>query len=87
MFILQTFLIRRIVADATCIYDVGDGLQLDLRTLGLASDKGPKYSHISDADSTTRTFSWNGCFPYSAVNHGNCSNAAACYCRVYDRVH
>ncbi|UJR09729.1 hypothetical protein I4U23_013958 [Adineta vaga] len=77
--ILLSSFIQIINCDSECIYDVDDGLKLDLRTLGFANGKGPKYDYISNANPTSNTFSWNGCFPYSKLDQGNCSDAAACY--------
>ncbi|CAF1641989.1 unnamed protein product [Adineta ricciae] len=68
-----------IICDPNCVYKVDDGLTLDIRTLGFADGKGPKYNHISNAATTANTFSWNGCFSYSTNDQGNCSDAAACY--------
>ncbi|CAF1292646.1 unnamed protein product [Adineta steineri] len=72
-------LIQTVVSDSTCIYDVENGLQLDIRTLGFANERGSKYNQIIDTNPTTNSFSWNGCFSYSKFDGGNCSNAAACY--------
>ncbi|CAF3346652.1 unnamed protein product [Rotaria socialis] len=68
-----------VLTDPICVYDIGDGLKFDLRTLGFAHGKGPKYDRISSINPTTKTFSWNGCYSYSKSDHGNCTNAAACY--------
>lgn len=73
--------IPMIICDSNCVYKVDDGLTLDIRTLGFTDGKGPKYNHISNAATTPNTFSWNGCFPYSTNDQGNCSDAAACYCK------
>ena len=70
------------ICDPNCVYKVDDGLTLDIRTLGFTDGKGPKYNHISNAATTVNTFSWNGCFPYSTNDQGNCSDAAACYCKL-----
>jgi hypothetical protein len=75
-------LIQTIISDPICIYDVEDGLQLDIRTLGFANGKGPKYDRISNTNPSTVTFSWNGCFSYSKFDSGNCKDAAACYCKL-----
>lgn len=75
------YLIRTITCDSSCIYDVGNGKQLDIRTLGYANGKGPKYDNIPNASPVPYTFNWNGCFPYSK-SKGSCSNAAACYSKT-----
>ena len=72
-------LIQTIISNPACIYDVGNGLKLDIRTLGLANGKGPKYDQIPNIPPLTNTFSWNGCCSYSKPDDGNCTNAAACY--------
>jgi hypothetical protein len=72
-------LTQTIISDPICIYDVGNGLKLDIRTLGIANGKGPKYNQIPNIPPSTITFSWNGCFSYSKSGGGNCTNAAACY--------
>ncbi|CAF2829299.1 unnamed protein product [Rotaria sp. Silwood2] len=71
--------IQTIISDPICIYDVEDGLKLDIRTLGFTNGKVPKYDQISNINPTKKTLSWNGCFSYSKVDNGNCTNAAACY--------
>ncbi|CAF3647122.1 unnamed protein product [Rotaria sordida] len=68
-----------IISDPTCIYDIKDGLKLDIRTLGFTNGKKPKYDQISNINPTTKTLNWNGCFSYSKSDNGNCTNAAACY--------
>ncbi|CAF1034175.1 unnamed protein product [Adineta ricciae] len=71
-------LIQTITCDSSCIYDVGNGQKLDIRTLGNANGKGPKYDNIPNSSPVPYTFNWNGCFPYSKAK-GDCTNAAACY--------
>ncbi|UJR36378.1 hypothetical protein I4U23_029102 [Adineta vaga] len=75
---LFILLIDTITCDSSCIYDVGNGQKLDIRPLGYANGKGPKYDNIPNSIPVPYTFNWNGCFPYSKSN-GNCTNAAACY--------
>jgi hypothetical protein len=71
--------IQTIISATPCIYDLGNGQQLDIRPLGLENGKGPKYDNIPNSIPIPYTFSWNGCFDYSKSGTGNCKNAAACY--------
>ena len=76
---LFMFGIRTITCASSCIYDVGNGQQLDIRPLGIANGKRPKYDNIPNSSPVPHTFNWNACFSYSKSDGGNCSNAAACY--------
>jgi hypothetical protein len=70
----------QIITSATpCVYDLGNGKQLDIRTLGNADGKKPKYDDIPNSTPVPFTFSWNACFSYSKSDGGSCSDAAACY--------
>jgi hypothetical protein len=82
IYYLLIILIRNIICDPLCIYNVGNDLKLDIRTLGFANGKEPKYDRIPTMSPSTNTLSWNGCFSYSKSDHGNCSNAAACYSKL-----
>lgn len=66
-------------ASPKCVYDIGNGQQLDIRTLGHDNGKTAKYDNIANSNPTPITFSWNGCFDYSKPDGGSCTNAAACY--------
>jgi hypothetical protein len=68
-------------ASSKCVYDVGNGQQLDIRTLGNNNGKTPKYDNIPNSSPTPFTFSWNGCFDYSKSDGGSCTQAAACSCK------
>lgn len=75
-------IIQTITCDPSCIYDVGDGKKIDVRTLGYDNGKGPKYDKIPNTNPTKSSFSWNGCFPYTKSGGGNCKNAAACHSKL-----
>ncbi|CAF1075435.1 unnamed protein product [Rotaria sp. Silwood1] len=77
-FLLIIF-IQIIICYSNCVYNIENGLKLDIRTLGYTNGKIPKYDQISNINPTRKTFSWNGCFSYSKSDNGNCTNAAACY--------
>jgi len=76
---LFMLLIPVITCETPCVYDVGNGQQLDIRPLGYENGKGPKYNNIPNATPMPHTFSWNACFPYSKPGGGSCTDAAACY--------
>ncbi|CAF1312053.1 unnamed protein product [Adineta steineri] len=71
--------IQTITCASPCIYDVGNGQQLDVRTLGNANGKTPKYDNIPTTSSIPHSLSWNGCFSYKKSDGGDCTNAAACF--------
>lgn len=82
MILLIFLLITRsqvVTSVSNCVYDVDNGLKLDLRTLGLDHGRGPKFDGISNIGQRPHTLSWNGCFSYSKIDNGNCTDAAACY--------
>jgi len=76
---LFMLLIQTVISASPCVYDVGNKQQLDIRTLGFAKGKGPKYDNIPNTNPIPITFSWNGCFDYSKSKGGSCTDAAACY--------
>jgi hypothetical protein len=76
---LFLFLIQTITCGTPCVYDVGDGQTLDVRPLGNANGKGPKYDSIPTVNPVPYTFNWNACFSYSKSDGGTCKDAAACY--------
>ncbi|CAF4078890.1 unnamed protein product, partial [Rotaria magnacalcarata] len=51
---LLILVIQTVLTDPICVYDIGDGLKFDLRTLGFAHGKGPKYDRISSINPTTK---------------------------------
>jgi len=76
------FLIHTITCNTQCVYDVGNGQKLDIRPLGLANGKGPKFDNIVTVSPVPHTFNWNACFSYSKSGGGNCKDAAACYSKI-----
>ena len=72
-------LVIRCIDSATpkCVYDLSNGQQLDIRTLG-NKDGTPKYNNIANSNPTPLTFSWNGCFDFTKSDGGSCTKAAAC---------
>ena len=76
---LFLFFIDTITCATPCVYDIGNGQQLDIRPLGFENGKGPKYDKILPIGPVPYTFNWNGCFSYSKPDSGSCKNAAACY--------
>ncbi|CAF0920440.1 unnamed protein product [Rotaria sp. Silwood1] len=75
---LFMLIIQTNTSESSCVYDVGNGQKLDIRTLGYANGKGPKYDNIPNPNPVKSTLSWNGCFSYSKSDSGNCIDAAAC---------
>ncbi|CAF0741765.1 unnamed protein product [Rotaria sordida] len=78
IYYLFMLIIQTIASESSCVYDVGSGQKLDIRTLGYENGKGPKYDNIPNSSPTKSTLSWNGCFSYSKSDGGNCKDAAAC---------
>ncbi|CAF2399827.1 unnamed protein product [Rotaria sp. Silwood2] len=70
--------IQTITCESSCVYDVGNGQKLDIRTLGYANGKQPKYNNIPNTSPVKSSLSWNGCFSYSKSDGGDCINAASC---------
>ncbi|CAF3213947.1 unnamed protein product [Rotaria socialis] len=75
---LFILIIQRAASSSSCVYDVDHGQKLDIRTLGNSDGKRPKYDNIPNTSPVKSSLSWNGCFPYSKFDGGNCKDAAAC---------
>jgi hypothetical protein len=76
---LFILLIQTIGGGPSCVYDAGNGKTIDTRNFGYTKGKGPKYGLIPNTSPGPLTLNWNGCFPYSKSDGGNCTDAAACY--------
>ena len=84
LFVCSLFLlIQTIFGAIPCVYDLDNGEKLDIRPLGNAKGKGPKYDQIPNPTPTRRSFSWNACFDYSKSDGGSCTNAAVCYSKTH----
>lgn len=81
---LFILIIPTISSSSPCIYDVGQGKKLDLRTLGYANGRKPKYDNIPNTSPVRTSVSWNGCFSYSKSDGGTCKDAAACSSKFYE---